>query len=89
MALRPVLVDTKDTQISANWGKQWGKHYPHFATFFCTGLHWQNAKTLTGTAFQRIVKNGYEAKLDPSGPRKEDYIIVVLFLFYSTLQLMG
>ncbi len=24
-------------------GKQWGKHYPHLATFLCTCLHHQNA----------------------------------------------
>lgn len=70
MALRPVLVDTKDKQLSANWGKQWGKHYAHLATFLCTRLHHQNAESIDITAFQSIGKKWEEVRLDPSGPLK-------------------
>jgi hypothetical protein len=52
----------KDTHNSAKRGKQWGKHYPHFDTFFCTRLHYQNDETIDNTAFQRIGKNGVEVK---------------------------
>jgi len=70
MALRAVLMYIKDKHLSAKWGKQWGKHYPHLATFLCTRLHHQNAESIDVTAFQSIGKKGVEVNLDPSGPPK-------------------
>lgn len=69
MALRPVFVDTKDKQLSANWGKQWGKHYAHFDTFLCIGLLYKIAESIDITAFQSIAKKSEVVKLDPSGPQ--------------------
>jgi hypothetical protein len=78
MALRPVLVDTKDKQLSANWGKQWGKHYAHFDTFLCIGLLSKIAETIDFTAFQSIVKKYEAIKLDPSGPRANKNALYIL-----------
>ena len=70
MALRPVLVDTKDKHLSANWGKQWGKHYAHFDTFVCIGLLCKIAEGIDFNAFKSKAKKCEAIKLDPSGPRK-------------------
>ncbi len=60
----------KDKHLSAKRGKQWGKHYPHLATFLCTRLHHKNAESIDITAFKSIVKKCVEVKLDPSGPQE-------------------
>lgn len=44
------LIMVQDKQNKAKRGKQWGKHYSHFGTFLCTGLHYKNAETISGTA---------------------------------------
>jgi len=65
-----VLLHHKFKQISAKWGKQWGKHYPHFVAFFCIGKNNENAETLDNRAFGRMAVKTKTIKLDPSGPLK-------------------
>jgi len=65
-----VLLHHKFKQISAKWGKQWGKHYPHFVAFFCIRKNNENAETIDNRAFGRIAVKTETRKLDPSGPLK-------------------
>jgi hypothetical protein len=63
-----VLLHHKFKQISAKWGKQWGKHYPHFAAFFCIRKNSKNAETLCYKAFRGFRVKSVTGILVPSGP---------------------
>jgi len=67
-----VLLHHKFKQISAKWGKQWGKHYPHFVALFCIRKNNENAETLDNRAFGRIAVKTETIKLVPSGPLNRD-----------------
>jgi len=60
----------KVKQKGAKWGKQWGKHYPHFDAFFCIRKNIENAETLDSRAFESIAEKMVTGKLVPSGPLK-------------------
>jgi len=64
------LLHHKFKQISAKWGKQWGKHYPHFVAFFRIRKNNEYAEMLDSRAFWRITVKTETRKLDPSGPQK-------------------
>ena len=63
------MLHHKFKQISAKWGKQWGKHYPHFAAFFCIRKNSKNAETLCYKAFWGFLVKSVTGILVPSGPQ--------------------
>lgn len=64
----------KYKHLSAKWGKQWGKHYPHLATFLCTCLHHQNAETVDSNAFKGIGEKDEVIKLDSGRPYESTFM---------------